>query len=106
MTVTHHHSTSGGHGDGHGYGHAGDPGVDEPGAPVLGPGHDYNTVTDQIADVVQNYEITPGWAAGMALAGTFVMILTCTALYLFVKGTGIWGINMPVAWGFAIINFV
>jgi len=26
--------------------------------------------------------------------------------YLFLKGVGIWGINVPVAWGFAIINFV
>ena len=26
--------------------------------------------------------------------------------YLFVKGVGIWGINIPVAWGFAIANFV
>jgi molybdopterin-containing oxidoreductase family membrane subunit len=26
--------------------------------------------------------------------------------YLIVKGTGIWGINVPVGWGFAIINFV
>jgi molybdopterin-containing oxidoreductase family membrane subunit len=26
--------------------------------------------------------------------------------YLLVKGVGIWGINIPVAWGFAIVNFV
>jgi Ni/Fe-hydrogenase subunit HybB-like protein len=26
--------------------------------------------------------------------------------YLLVKGVGIWGINIPVGWGFAIINFV
>ena len=26
--------------------------------------------------------------------------------YLLLKGTGIWGINIPVGWGFAIINFV
>jgi len=26
--------------------------------------------------------------------------------YLFLKGTGIWGINIPVGWGFAIVNFV
>ena len=26
--------------------------------------------------------------------------------YLFAKGVGIWGINVPVAWGFAIVNFV
>ena len=26
--------------------------------------------------------------------------------YLLIKGIGIWGINIPVGWGFAIINFV
>ena len=31
----------------------------------------------------------------------------CTPIgYLLVKGVGIWGINIPVAWGFAIVNFV
>ena len=27
-------------------------------------------------------------------------------IYLFAKGTGIWGINAPVMWGWAIVNFV
>ena len=26
--------------------------------------------------------------------------------YLLVKGVGIWGVNIPVGWGFAIVNFV
>ena len=26
--------------------------------------------------------------------------------WLFVRGVGVWGIDMPVAWGFAIVNFV
>jgi molybdopterin-containing oxidoreductase family membrane subunit len=26
--------------------------------------------------------------------------------WLFIKGVGIWGINVPVMWGFAIVNFV
>jgi molybdopterin-containing oxidoreductase family membrane subunit len=26
--------------------------------------------------------------------------------WLLIKGTGIWGVNIPVGWGFAIINFV
>jgi molybdopterin-containing oxidoreductase family membrane subunit len=34
------------------------------------------------------------------------MLLFWTIALLLVKGVGIWGINMPVAWGFAIVNFV
>ncbi len=35
------------------------------------------------------------------------MMLADGALgYLFLKGVGIWGINIPIGWGFAIVNFV
>src|SRR5262249_30307348 len=34
------------------------------------------------------------------------LLLLYSITYLIVKGVGIWGINVPVAWGFAIINFV
>ena len=36
-----------------------------------------------------------------------LFLLFCVAVgYLFYRGVGIWGINIPVAWGFAIMNFV
>jgi molybdopterin-containing oxidoreductase family membrane subunit len=73
---------------------------------ALQPGQNYGSVTDKIAGLIQHKRISMGWAAGVSLAATFVMILTVAAAYLFVMGVGIWGINMPVAWGFAIINFV
>ncbi len=34
------------------------------------------------------------------------MLFLVSVTYLFAVGVGIWGINVPVAWGFAIINFV
>jgi molybdopterin-containing oxidoreductase family membrane subunit len=34
------------------------------------------------------------------------MMLLFAISYLFVKGVGIWGVNIPVGWGFAIVNFV
>ncbi len=27
-------------------------------------------------------------------------------IYLFFEGTGVWGLNIPIAWGWAIVNFV
>jgi molybdopterin-containing oxidoreductase family membrane subunit len=32
--------------------------------------------------------------------------LLAGATWLFIKGVGVWGINIPIGWGFAIINFV
>ena len=34
------------------------------------------------------------------------MMLLYALGYLFLRGVGIWGINIPIGWGFAIINFV
>ena len=46
--------------------------------------------------------------AGSASASPFllVMLLFNAIAYLLVDGVGIWGINIPVGWGFAIVNFV
>ena len=35
-----------------------------------------------------------------------LQVLVAGATWLFVKGVGVWGINIPVGWGFAIVNFV
>jgi Ni/Fe-hydrogenase subunit HybB-like protein len=47
-----------------------------------------------------------GWLAlfGIALGGSG--LLAAGASYTFYKGIGAWGNNIPVAWGFGIINFV
>jgi molybdopterin-containing oxidoreductase family membrane subunit len=46
------------------------------------------------------------WLAGFAISFLLVMLLMYATTYLFIKGIGIWGVNIPIAWGFAIINFV
>jgi Ni/Fe-hydrogenase subunit HybB-like protein len=35
-----------------------------------------------------------------------VMVLFISLSWLIIKGVGIWGINIPIGWGFAIVNFV
>jgi len=35
-----------------------------------------------------------------------VLVLIGSIAYLFYRGVGIWGINIPVGWGFAIVNLV
>src|SRR5438128_12152644 len=50
--------------------------------------------------------MTLGWLFGFGVACMLVMLLLYAITYLFVEGIGIWGVNVPVAWGFAIINFV
>jgi Ni/Fe-hydrogenase subunit HybB-like protein len=76
------------------------------GSPLIRGRHTYSTVTDTISAIVLTGRTPRSWYFGMAVAFTLVMVLLFSITYLLVKGTGIWGINVPVAWGFAIINFV
>jgi Ni/Fe-hydrogenase subunit HybB-like protein len=74
--------------------------------PVLAPGHTYATVTDKIAAIVLTRPVSLGWLAGFGIAFTMVMVLNLAVGWLIIKGVGIWGINIPIGWGFAIVNFV
>jgi Ni/Fe-hydrogenase subunit HybB-like protein len=75
-------------------------------SPVLAPGHTYATVTDKIAAIVLTRPVSLGWLAGFGIAFTMVMVLNLAVGWLIIKGVGIWGINIPIGWGFAIVNFV
>jgi Ni/Fe-hydrogenase subunit HybB-like protein len=74
--------------------------------PVLGPGHTYASVTDKIAAVVLTRRPTTGWIVGFSVSFCVVMVLFVSLAWLITKGVGIWGINIPIGWGFAIVNFV
>jgi molybdopterin-containing oxidoreductase family membrane subunit len=73
---------------------------------VLAPGHTYASVTDKISTIVLTRKTPRGWLLGFGLSFALVMLLLYAISYLLIAGVGIWGINIPVAWGFAIINFV
>ncbi|MGA8012018.1 MAG: NrfD/PsrC family molybdoenzyme membrane anchor subunit [Candidatus Acidiferrales bacterium] len=74
--------------------------------PIIGPGHTFETVTDKISSIVLTRPVTPGWVFGLLIAFGALMLLNLTITLLMIKGVGIWGIRIPTAWGFAIVNFV
>jgi len=74
--------------------------------PIIAPGHTFGSVTDKISAVALTEPTPLWWFAGFGMAFGLVMLLLLSATYLFMKGIGIWGVNIPIAWGFAIINFV
>src|SRR5579862_612926 len=73
---------------------------------VIAPGYTFGTVTDQIASVVLTKRQPVFWVACFFAGFTLLMLFLLTATLLLAKGVGIWGIRMPVMWGFAITNFV
>src|SRR4051795_11184972 len=74
--------------------------------PIIGPGQTFGTITDRIAGIVLTKHTPIFWVAIVAIAAALFGMLQTAVTYLFYMGVGIWGINQPVAWGFAIVNFV
>ena len=83
--------------------------VGTPGAtatPVIAPGYTYGSITDKISVITLGQTTPRGWWIGFGIAFLLVMLLHVAIAALLTYGVGIWGINVPVAWGFAIVNFV
>src|ERR1700760_4706311 len=73
---------------------------------VIAPGYTFKSVTDVISRIVLTPHTPMGWFFGFMLASTVCLLLFTAVTWLFLKGVGIWGLDIPVGWGFAIINFV
>ena len=85
-----------------------DPGVDPATGEfrVIGPGQTFKSVTEKISRIVLTPHTPLGWFMFFGVAGSVATVLLVAVVWLFLVGVGIWGITQPVAWGFAIINFV
>jgi Ni/Fe-hydrogenase subunit HybB-like protein len=73
---------------------------------VLKAGWGYASIGDKISDIVLTRPVRWPWLT--AFLGTFAgtLVFLGAMVWLFTHGIGIWGVDMPVAWGFAIANFV
>jgi molybdopterin-containing oxidoreductase family membrane subunit len=73
---------------------------------VLEGRYTFASVTDKISAIVLGKRAPWGWWVGFAISFALTMLLLYAVAELLVVGIGIWGINIPVGWGFAITNFV
>jgi len=77
-----------------------------PGSDVLAPGHTYGSVTDKISAIVLTRGTGNKYKVGFATAVALFIGLNLGITVLMAYGVGVWGINIPVGWGYAITNFV
>jgi Ni/Fe-hydrogenase subunit HybB-like protein len=63
-------------------------------------------ITDTVTDIVLVRRAGRLWMASFGVALLLTLLLVASIVVLLVRGVGIWGIAMPVAWGFAITNYV
>ena len=69
------------------------------------PGLTFRSVNDKISSIVLR-RTGKGWLAAMAFSSLLLGLFLFVVVYLLCYGVGIWGIDIPVAWGFAITCFV
>jgi len=80
--------------------------VGEQKAPVIQPGHTFARITDKVASIVLRRPVTNGWLLGLVICFLILQWFLFAVCWLFYKGVGVWGVNIPAGWGFAIVNFV
>src|SRR5881398_1035154 len=80
--------------------------VGEQKAPVIQPGHNFASLNEKIGGIVLKRPIKGGWILGMFICFLILQWFLFAVCWLFYKGVGVWGVNIPVGWGFAIVNFV
>ena len=67
--------------------------------------HDFGSITRLVTDI--NLRPTPKmWYVVFGISNLLLFVLLASIGYLIWEGTGIWGLNSTVNWGWAIINFV
>ncbi|MBP84776.1 MAG: hydrogenase [Verrucomicrobiales bacterium] len=62
-------------------------------------------ITNRICGIVENRQPFIWWVLFVPAVALF-LCLAFTLVYLVSTGVGVWGNNQPVAWGWAIVNFV
>ncbi|MFQ6614482.1 MAG: NrfD/PsrC family molybdoenzyme membrane anchor subunit [Fidelibacterota bacterium] len=65
----------------------------------------FHTITENISSITEGK--TPKmWFLLWGMALSLLLVLIGSVGFLVWNGTGVWGLNNPVGWGWAIVNFV
>ena len=65
----------------------------------------FHGLTEAVAAPIENEDWTRWWMAFVASL-SLLGVLGVSLAWLFWEGVGVWGLNNPVGWGWAIVNFV
>jgi len=75
-------------------------------SPVLADDEDIKSVSDKITALIFGGSHPQPWHIALAISAMLVGVLGMAITWLLFKGVGVWGLQVPNAWGFAIVNFV
>ena len=66
---------------------------------------DFHSITEAVSAPVE-WEPPLGWYITLGVSLSFLAAFGVAIAWLFWEGIGIWGNNIPVGWGWPIVNFV
>jgi Ni/Fe-hydrogenase subunit HybB-like protein len=74
--------------------------------PVMLPGVTLTSLAAHIGDSVLRPKMPLWWWIGFLFSLSLLLVLVVACAWLFVNGIGVWGVDIPVAWGLAIAEYV
>ncbi len=75
-------------------------------APLIVGRNDLASVTDRVCSIVERPRPPLGWWIALGITAPLAGVLFLLIGYLITTGVGVWGNNIPAAWGWPIVNFV
>ncbi|HEU5274288.1 MAG TPA: NrfD/PsrC family molybdoenzyme membrane anchor subunit [Xanthobacteraceae bacterium] len=75
-------------------------------APVVGRDVTLTSLSEEVSDRVLVRRAPLWWWVGFSVSFLLLLLLVLQMVWLFANGIGVWGVNIPVAWGFAILEYV
>jgi Ni/Fe-hydrogenase subunit HybB-like protein len=81
--------------------------AEQPGyAPLLPPSLTAAAMNERVSDIVLKRGAPRWWWIGFGVSFALFVLLVIAACWLFINGIGVWGVDIPVAWGLAIAEYV
>jgi molybdopterin-containing oxidoreductase family membrane subunit len=67
---------------------------------------DFTSLTDQVCGITEAKSPPRGWLIALGISASLAAMMFAMIAWLIYRGVGVWGLNNPVGWGWAIVNFV
>ncbi len=78
--------------------------MEEP--PLIEGNPTFHSITEDVSSIAERAKPPQLWYVLFAISASLALMLVALIVYLIGTGIGVWGNNIPVGWGFPIVNFV
>jgi len=74
--------------------------------PLIPPSLTHTAVSDRISGIVLDQPSPGAWKLAFVVSAALALVFLGALVAVFTTGVGLFGINIPVAWGFPIVNTI